>query len=1658
MLAGNLMPRPPAVLASTIAVTYIGVGKLPKNWLLSTFRVRRQVVHEALRWLKRNNPKYYGHIEIDNERLAALPEDDVPLEISSLLRQSDDVAAVVQESDTYVREHHVDEQAETLEAHELDGWRDDGAGRSDDEDDDGGPDVIPLTVTGTIDTDLSSMSTNEMMQWGLSNMWNSGQEGVYAVRHGSKPVSDFGRPPRDGGPEPADPNRPNFFERAFPCLFPYGVGGLEADRPVDVTFAEHVKWSLQYHDRRFRRHETYPFVAFGISQRRQALLSARLQMRRKDFDKDARILSTITAEALEKSRQEEQQKLPISNPAVRLLRRHIHTAVGRVQGSNESRTVLRSQVWSTTLYTGPWNLWITINPSDIHDPIAQVFAGERVNLDEFVSTAGPDSDQRGRNIAADPYAAAKFFHFTIRTILETLLGVRVSGSQVHSEMGVLGEVAAYFGMVEGQNRAALHFHLIAALRNAPNADEMQDLLQSAAFREKIAAYIKENMRAYVAGLESEDAVKQIPVEKDIAYNRPPNPDSDDYTAQLAAFERRLARTEQVHTCDIRRCLVVTKSGRLRCKRRAPFACSDHDFIHSDGNWGPKRLYAFMNGWNPAILVNARCNNDIKLLTHGEDTKKVTLYIVGYATKPQLRHQNISAILAKGYAYHLARQNEAEGEKVRALRETQQLLLFRLIHAINREQELGAPMVISYLMGWGDNYHSHRYVPIYWSSFVSELLSSVPDLRSNQQLSDEHATVPHSESSTQPPVTGDPSADDQDAEDAEQANVTLKVDGRGRLYVKNQISDYIFRSEELECHNVMDYFVNTYEVEVSVRDQALPTAPVNAQRGRPKSTRFRYLHGHPSRNQKQRVLRSGGHNTLPNFIGPWFPRRDDNERRDFYCASMLMLLKPWRKLEDDLKTNSQSWQEAFAAFLESAPERTCDLLANIQFYHSCQSAALASQDDDLDDEDVTYDQLPTNESNFESFDEDADQVAITQNRIKALLESQTSNRESAHGRMAIEIARLVKLFDAQPVKLWPVDSHDAERTHALPATGNDLSNLIKWRRELDRVVQVQNDMGARAEDSEDEERPESAQETNDVLPSVEMIADNIEAPEERKRRSFNGDTANNDVDPSKEEEIVLQPDQQRAYDIIVWHLKHTLAGHGMPPLRMLIHGEGGTGKSKVITKATQAFRNRGVSSWLIKAAYTGVAASLIDGKTTHVIGGISLKAKKMSDATRSKLQDFWKTRRYLIIDEVSMLSKDFFAILSRNIGVGKSSSTDKSFGGINVILCGDFHQFPPVAKSINQALYYPTGGALQATSNDGRFRTAGKMNDTVDTKIGRVVYEEFTTVVILKQQMRVSDPVWLDFLRHLRIGDVEEEHLAMLRTLVLNPSEKLDDGWLAATLVTPRHGVRIPWNEEATRRMCAKNRTQLYVCQAEDTYRGSELNLADRLALAEHLTKHKRGGNSVEKELPYTIELAVGMELMVTSNIETDLDLTNGARGTIEEIILDPDEPPIGQEAVVHLTRLPVFILVKFERTRAGKLSNLTAGVIPVEPGKATYHVKTTISGGASVTKTIRRRQYPVTGAYAFTDYRSQGQTLGRVIIDIATPPSGGLSLFNLYVALSRSSGRETIRLLREFDDKIFRQSHDPALLAEDDNLERLNAVTKEWWKRMSTNRTDVNTE
>ncbi|KIK81359.1 hypothetical protein PAXRUDRAFT_156284, partial [Paxillus rubicundulus Ve08.2h10] len=104
--------------------------------------------------------------------------------------------------------------------------------------------------------------------------------------------------------------------------------------------------------------------------------------------------------------------------------------------------------------------------------------------------------------------------------------------------------------------------------------------------------------------------------------------------------------------------------------------------------------------------------------------------------------------------------------------------------------------------------------------------------------------------------------------------------------------------------------------------------------------------------------------------------------------------------------------------------------------------------------------------------------------------------------------------------------------------------------------------------------------------------------------------------------------------------------------------------------------------------------------------------------------------------------------------------------------------------------------------------------------------------------------------------------------------------------------------------------------------------------------------------------------------------------------------------------------------------------------------------------TVTRRQLPLTTSYAFTDYRSQGQTISTVLIDIGTPPTGQLTPFNIYVALSRSCGRDTIRLLRDFDERLLTSHPSEYLRVEDARLARMDEETLRKWeekKRLMNN-------
>src|SRR5260370_38869683 len=106
----------------------------------------------------------------------------------------------------------------------------------------------------------------------------------------------------------------------------------------------------------------------------------------------------------------------------------------------------------------------------------------------------------------------------------------------------------------------------------------------------------------------------------------------------------------------------------------------------------------------------------------------------------------------------------------------------------------------------------------------------------------------------------------------------------------------------------------------------------------------------------------------------------------------------------------------------------------------------------------------------------------------------------------------------------------------------------------------------------------------------------------------------------------------------------------------------------------------------------------------------------------KQSKWWLTQWYLIIDECSMISRAFLSKLSTILGLimteAKGEWQEEAFGGMNVILCGDFHQFPSIRGGPRATLYWPS--------------VAG---DSSEEALRLALYRKFNGIVILKDKMQ-----------------------------------------------------------------------------------------------------------------------------------------------------------------------------------------------------------------------------------------------------------------------------------------------------------------------------------
>ena len=139
--------------------------------------------------------------------------------------------------------------------------------------------------------------------------------------------------------------------------------------------------------------------------------------------------------------------------------------------------------------------------------------------------------------------------------------------------------------------------------------------------------------------------------------------------------------------------------------------------------------------------------------------------------------------------------------------------------------------------------------------------------------------------------------------------------------------------------------------------------------------------------------------------------------------------------------------------------------------------------------------------------------------------------------------------------------------------------------------------------------------------------------------------------------------------------------------VLLIGRAGTGKSHFIRSLVDA--NPGYPQALL--APTGLAAMNIGGQTVHSFFGFP--PRPLIGATEKPHWFFTRTARAisrLIVDEVSMLRADVLDAMDHHLKVARKSS--RPFGGVQMLLVGDFYQLPPVVRGEEGALLEEAGYA------------------------------------------------------------------------------------------------------------------------------------------------------------------------------------------------------------------------------------------------------------------------------------------------------------------------------------------------------------------------------
>nr|CAB3264856.1 ATP-dependent DNA helicase PIF1-like [Phallusia mammillata] len=337
--------------------------------------------------------------------------------------------------------------------------------------------------------------------------------------------------------------------------------------------------------------------------------------------------------------------------------------------------------------------------------------------------------------------------------------------------------------------------------------------------------------------------------------------------------------------------------------------------------------------------------------------------------------------------------------------------------------------------------------------------------------------------------------------------------------------------------------------------------------------------------------------------------------------------------------------------------------------------------------------------------------------------------------------------------------------------------------------------------------------------------NKKTEETRKRKQPLTDTTNSKIDvvtepPTKKRDLKLA---ENKLDTEQLHVINIIK----QGKSIFFTGSAGTGKSYLLRQIVGMLP----PAQTVVTASTGVAACHIGGMTLHSFAGIGQGSENIATSiqialSRKNVVKQWKACKYLIVDEISMIDGDYFDKIEAVARACRKNS--EPFGGIQLILCGDFFQLPPVSKGKGkkklcfQSLCWP--------------------------RCVEYLWE-------LKVVYRQSDKQFIRILQDIRIGKCDSTAMSVLKATRHNRLEK--DNIVATKLCTHRENVD-QTNSDELERLESKP----VVFEAQDS--------------------NDAFSSMMDKLLPDTksITLKVGTQVMLTKNLDVSKGLVNGARGVI----------------------------------------------------------------------------------------------------------------------------------------------------------------------------------